>query len=126
MLLQTAAMSFDRACARSRRQKGPMEREARETEAKIVAMRLITDEGAFICNIVESDIAKMAAKRPGTLVVMHYAIRVDAMFEGRYEIHRTKLIETSSIDFYESFQKGGALDAGEASQPMAQQKWKDG
>jgi hypothetical protein len=68
----------------------------------------------------------MAAKRPGTIVVMHYAIRVDAMFEGRYEIHRTKLIETSSIDFYESFQKGGALDAGEASQPMAQQKWKDG
>jgi hypothetical protein len=97
-----------------------MEREA--TETKIVAMRLITDEGAFICNIVESDIAKMAAKRPGTLVVMHYAIRLDAMFKGRYEIHRTKPIETSSIDFYQSFQKGEAPDAGRASQPMAQQK----
>jgi len=119
-------MSFDRASARSRKQEGPMEREARETETKIVAMRLITDEGAFICNIVESDIAKMAAKRPGTLVVMHYAIRLDAMFDGRYEVHRTKLIETSSIDFYESFQKGGAGDAKEASQPTAQRKWKDG
>ena len=103
-----------------------MEREAKETETKIVAMRLITDEGAFICNIVESDMAKMAAKQPGTLVVMHCAIRLDAMCEGRYEIHKTKLIETSSIDFYESFQKGGAGSAGEANESMAQQKWKDG
>jgi len=100
--------------------------ERKPTETKIVAMRLITDEGAFICNVVESDIAKMAAKRPGTLVVMHYAIRLDAMFQGRYEIHRTKLIETSSIDFYQSFQEGEASDAGRASRPMSQEKWKNG
>ena len=102
---------------------GSMERKPTET---IVAVRLITDEGAFICNVVESDIAKMASKLPGTLVVMHHAIRLDAMFQGQYEIHKTKLIETSSIDSYQSFQKEEACDAARASQPMTPQKWKNG
>jgi|GEM_PF-2554185 len=31
------------------------------TGAKMVAMQLTTDEGAFICNIDESDMTKMAA-----------------------------------------------------------------
>ena len=106
------------------RAEGSMELEAGKTE--IVAMRLITDEGAFIGNIVESDMAKMAAKQSGTFVLMHYATRLDAMFEGRYEIHRTKLIETSSIDFYEPFQKREPRDTGRSSRPMAHQKCKNG
>ena len=71
----------------------------------MVAMQLTTDEGAFICNIDESDIVKMAARESGTFVVIHYAIRIDAMYEGQYEIHRTKKIETSSIDYFQSFHK---------------------
>ena len=74
--------------------------EHKPTEDGMVAMQLATDEGAFICNIEESDIAKMAAKESGIFVVIHHAIRLDAMFEGLYEIHKTKMIETSSIDFY--------------------------
>ena len=71
----------------------------------MVAMQLTTDEGAFICNVVESDVVKMAAKVPGIYVVIHCAIRLDAMFDGRYELYRTKAILTSSIDFYQSFHK---------------------
>ena len=74
-------------------------------EAKMVAMQLTTDEGAFICNIDELDVAKVAAKESGAFVVIHHAIRLDAMFGGQYEIHKTKIIETSSIDFYQPFQK---------------------
>ena len=47
----------------------------------------------------------MAAKESGIFIVIHHAIRLDAMFEGQYEIHKTKMIETSSIDFYQSFHK---------------------
>jgi hypothetical protein len=79
--------------------------EHRLTGAKMVAMQLTTDEGAFICNIDESDMTKVAARESGTFIVIHHAIRLDAMFEGLYEIHRTKMIETSSIDFYQSFHK---------------------
>jgi putative sterol carrier protein len=79
--------------------------EHRPTEDSMVAMQLTTDEGAFICNIDRSDIAKMAARESGTFIVIHYAIRLDAMCEGQYEIHRTKMIETSAIDFFQSFTK---------------------
>ena len=79
--------------------------EHQPTGTKMVAMQLTTDEGAFICNIDESDMTKMAARESGTFIVIHHAIRLDAMFEGQYEIHRTKMIETSSIDFYQSFHK---------------------
>ena len=76
--------------------------------AKRVAIQLMTHEAAYICNIDEIDVAKMVARKPGTFVVIHHAIRLDAMFEDRFETHRTKVIETSSIDFYQSFQKNGA------------------
>ena len=79
--------------------------EHKPTEDRMVAMQLTTEEGAFICNIEESDIAKMAAKESGIFVVIHHAIRLDAMLEGQYELHKTKMIETSSIDFYQSFHK---------------------
>lgn len=72
---------------------------------KMVAMRLSTDEGAFVCNMVESDIAKMAAKDPGSYVVIYCAIRLDGMSGGRYELYRTRTIETSSIDCYQCFRK---------------------
>jgi hypothetical protein len=83
--------------------------ERKMTEDKMVAMQLTTDEGAFIGNIVESDVVKMAAKAPGIFVVIHCAIRLDAMFDGRYEIYKTKTIEASSIDFYQSFHKPRAI-----------------
>lgn len=73
--------------------------------AKMVAMQLSTDEGAFVCNVDEADITKMAARESGTFIIIHHAIRLDAMFEGQYEIHKTKMVETSSIDFYQSFHK---------------------
>ena len=79
--------------------------EHRPIEEGMVAMQLTTDEGAFICNIDRSDVTKMAARESGTFIVIHYAIRLDAMFEGQYEIHRTKMIETSAIDFFQSFTK---------------------
>jgi hypothetical protein len=74
-------------------------------ESKMVAMQLTTDEGAFICNVDELDVAKVAAKESGAFVVIHHAVRLDAMFGGQYEIHKTKIIETSSIDFYQPFHK---------------------
>lgn len=76
-----------------------------QSKDKMVAMRLTTDEGAFICNMVESDIAKMAAKEPGIHIVIYCAVRLDGMPDGRYELYRTKTIETSSIDFYQCFHK---------------------
>jgi hypothetical protein len=76
-----------------------------QSKDKMVAMRLTTDEGAFICNMVESDIAKVEAKEPGAHVVIYCAVRLDGMSDGRYELHRTKTIEASSIDFYQSFHK---------------------
>jgi hypothetical protein len=82
--------------------------------AKMVAMQLTTDEGAFICNIDESDMTKMAARESGTFIAIHHVIRLDAMFEGQYEIHRTKMVETSSIDFYRSFHKEAMYTAGKA------------
>ncbi len=78
----------------------------------MVAMQLTTDEGAFICNIDESDVTKMAARESGTFIVIHHVIRLDAMFEGQYEIHRTKMVEASSIDFYRSFHKEATYTAG--------------
>jgi hypothetical protein len=77
----------------------------KQVEAKMVAMQLTTDEGAFICNIDTTDVQKMAAKESGVFIIIHHAIRLDAMFEGQYEIHFAKMIETSSIDFYQSFTK---------------------
>jgi hypothetical protein len=74
-------------------------------EERMVAMQLTTDEGAYICNIEESDIAKMAAGKPGTFVILHCAIRLDAMIEGQCELYRAKRIETDSIDHYQCFQK---------------------
>lgn len=72
---------------------------------KMVAMQLTTDEGSFICNMVQSDIVKVAAKEPGIHVVIYCAIRLDGMSEGRYELYRTKTIETISINFWQSFHK---------------------
>jgi hypothetical protein len=74
-------------------------------EQKMVAVQLMCDEGAFICNIIESDVARMSCREPGVFVVMHHAIRLDATFDGLYEIHRTKAIETSSVDFCQPFNK---------------------
>lgn len=78
---------------------------SKATDDKMVAMQLTTDEGAFICNMAESDIVKVAAKAPGIYVVIHCAIRLDAMSDGQYELYKTKTIETSSIDYYQSFRK---------------------
>jgi hypothetical protein len=72
---------------------------------KMVAMQLTTDEGAFICNVNAGDVLKMAAKKSGVFVVMHCAIRLDSMFEGQYELYRTKIIEASSVDGYRPFEK---------------------
>lgn len=79
--------------------------ERKMRESRMVAMQLTTDEGAFICNMTESDLAKISAKTPGSYVVIHCAIRLDAMFDGAYEIYKTKTIETSSIAFHQSFSK---------------------
>lgn len=88
--------------------------EHRPTEDSMVAMQLTTDEGAFICNIDKSDITKMAARESGTFIVIHYAIRLDAMFEGQYEIYESKMVETTSIDSYQSFHKKTRGAAGKA------------
>ena len=80
--------------------------EQKHLDSRMVAVQLTTDEGAFICNVDETDIAKMAARESGIFILIHCAIRLDAMFEGRYEIHRTKMIEASSIEFSQSFSKG--------------------
>jgi len=69
----------------------------------MVPMQVTCDEGAFICNMSTADVARMAGKESGILVVMHFAIRIDAMFEGLYELYRTKAIATRSIDFYQRF-----------------------
>jgi len=79
--------------------------ERNPTEARMVAMQLTCDEGAFICNVLESDVVKMASRELGSFVVMHCAIRLDAMSGVLYEIHRIKSIETNSIDFYQPFRK---------------------
>ena len=73
------------------------------TATTMVPMQVTCDEGAFICNMSAADAARVAARESGIFVVMHYAIRLDAMFEGLYEIYRTKTIETGSIDCYERF-----------------------
>jgi len=73
------------------------------TETTMVPMQVTCDEGAFICNMSAADVARMAAKESGIFVVMHYAIRLDAMSEGLYEIYRTKAIETGSIGCYQRF-----------------------
>ena len=79
--------------------------EHKPTETKMVAIQLITDEGAFICNMNEVDIAKVAARESGEFVILHHAIRLDAMFGDQYEIHKTKMMETGSIGFYRSFHR---------------------
>ncbi len=79
--------------------------ERKSAGTKMVAIQLTTDEGAFICNIDEIDVAKVAARESGAFVVIHHAIRLDAMFGDQYEIHKTKMIETGSIGFYQSFHK---------------------
>ena len=73
-------------------------------QPRMVAVQLGTDEGAFICNVKESDLPKIDAGKTGTLIVIHCAIRLDAMIGERYELHETKIIETSSIDFCQSLQ----------------------
>lgn len=75
------------------------------TDDRMVAMQLTTEDGAFICNVKASDVAKMAAKQSGSFVVIYCAIRLDAMFEGQYELYRTKTIDASSVDCYRSFEK---------------------
>jgi hypothetical protein len=82
--------------------------------AKMVAMQLITDEGAFVCNVDEADLTKMAAREAGTFIIIHHAIRLDAMFEGQYEIYESKMVETTSIDSYQSFHKKTRGAAGKA------------
>jgi hypothetical protein len=77
----------------------------RTATAKQVAMQMTTDEGAFICNVDKVDLAKIETKRAGTFIVAHCVIRLDAMFEGQFEIHRTKMIEASSIDYHQVFCK---------------------
>jgi hypothetical protein len=77
--------------------------ECKEMIPKKVAIQLTTDEGAFICNIDEADVVKM--KQPGALVILHHAIRLDAMMGEQYEIYRMKIVETSSIAHYQSFHK---------------------
>jgi hypothetical protein len=79
--------------------------ERKNAGVKMVAMQLTTDEGAFVCNINESDIPKMTISESGTFITLYCAIRLDAMIEGQYELYRTKRIETSSIDFHQPFQK---------------------
>ena len=79
--------------------------EHRPVGTKMVAIQLITDEGTFICNIDEVDFAKVAARESGEFVVLHHAIRLDAMFGDQYEIHKTKMMETGSIGFYRSFHR---------------------
>ncbi|HVN25613.1 MAG TPA: hypothetical protein VMT71_16715 [Syntrophorhabdales bacterium] len=74
-------------------------------QPRMVVMQLSTDEGAFICNVKESDLPKIDAGEAGTRIVIHCAIRLDAMAEGQYELHKTKVIDTSSIDFYQSLQR---------------------
>jgi hypothetical protein len=71
----------------------------------MVAMQLGTDEGAFICNVKESDLPRIDAGEAGTLIIIHCAIRLDAMVEGQYEIHETKVIDASSIDFNQSLER---------------------
>lgn len=71
----------------------------------MVAMQLTTDEGAFVCNVDESDVPKMAITESGTFITVYFAIRLDAMLEGQYEIYRAKKIETSSIEFHQLFRK---------------------
>jgi|WetSurMetagenome_2_1015567.scaffolds.fasta_scaffold609449_1 hypothetical protein len=72
---------------------------------RMVAVQLSTDEGAFICNVREADLPKIDAGKAGTHIVVHCVIRLDAMIDGRYELHETKIIETSSVDFYRSLEK---------------------
>jgi hypothetical protein len=74
-------------------------------QPRMVAVQLSTDEGAFICNVRESDLTKIDAGKTGTLIVMYCAIRLDGLVDGRYELYRTKAIETSSVDFYQSLEK---------------------
>jgi hypothetical protein len=73
--------------------------------ANMVPIQLTTDEGVFICNMDEDDMEKISVKESGTFIVIHCAIRLDATLEGQYEIHRTKRIETSSIEACQPFQK---------------------
>jgi hypothetical protein len=75
------------------------------TEPRMVAVQLGTDDGAYLCNVKESDLPKIDTGAKGTFVVIHCAIRLDAMNEGLYELHETKVIETSSIGFYQSLQR---------------------
>jgi hypothetical protein len=74
-------------------------------QPRLVAVQLGTDEGAFICNVKESDLPKIDAGKAGTLIVIYSAIRLDAMIGGRYELHERKAIEASSIDFCQSLQR---------------------
>ena len=60
--------------------------------------RLATDDGAYICNVREADLARIDVGARGTFVVIHCAIRLDAMKEGLYELYETKVVETRSCD----------------------------
>jgi hypothetical protein len=65
----------------------------------MLPVQMITKDGAFICNVRESDLSAIEAKESGTFVVVHCAIRLDTMHGELYELHETKEIEVSSIDF---------------------------
>jgi hypothetical protein len=74
-------------------------------QSRMVAMQLGTHEGAFMCNVKETDLPKIDAGEAGIFIVIHCAIRLDAMIEGQYELHETKVIDASSIDFYQSLER---------------------
>jgi hypothetical protein len=65
----------------------------------MVPVQMNMEGGAFICNVRGSDLSTIEARERGTFVVVHCAIRLDAMRKGLYELYKTKEIETSSIDF---------------------------
>ncbi len=94
--------------------------------SEMVAIQLITDDGAFVCNVNKRDMAAMAIKESGTFVTIYHAIRVDAMFEDRYETHRSKMIETSSIAFYQSFSGKWVHHMGSLSRRLMKEGGDDG
>ncbi len=92
-------------------------------EPRMVVVQLHTDEGAFICNVKESDLPKIDVGETGTYIVIHCAIRLDGMVEGQYELHRTKVIDTSSIDFYQPLSvKSRICHVKKATRPRRQQR----
>jgi hypothetical protein len=74
-------------------------------KSQMVAVQLNTHDGAFICNVKHSDVPKFETGEPGALIVMHCAIRLDAMIEGCYELHETKTIDMRSVDCWQLLER---------------------